>query len=164
VKFSIDQSVEVAPATAIAAYANPAFYESRPSRDNISVLEVVQHAQTGERVVLDVRFKFSGSVSSAVRAVVDPNKMSWVTHTELALDQLTSTWQIRPDNYPDRLTGGGRYRFAPGPNGPESTSITIEGEIKVHVPIVGRTVERVILSGLRSYIAAEVQGIPDLAG
>jgi hypothetical protein len=163
VKFSIDQGVAVTPSTAIAAYANPAFYEGRPPRDNISVVEVVTHEQTGNRVVLEVRFKFTGSVSSAVRAVVDPNKMSWVTRTELSLDALTSTWRIRPDNYPDRLTGGGSYRFAPGSNGPDSTSITVEGELKVHVPIVGRTVERVIISGLRSYIGAEVKGIPDLS-
>jgi hypothetical protein len=33
----------------------------------------------------------------------------------------------------------------------------------VHVPIVGRSVERVIASDLRAYIEDEVSRIPDLA-
>jgi len=31
----------------------------------------------------------------------------------------------------------------------------------VHVPIVGRSVERVIVSGLREYLEDEVASIPD---
>ncbi len=38
----------------------------------------------------------------------------------------------------------------------------IEGELKVHVPVLGRSVEKVIVSGLRNYFAAEVLTIPDL--
>jgi hypothetical protein len=42
--------------------------------------------------------------------------------------------------------------------------VTIEGELKVHVPLVGRTVERVIVPGLHSYFGAEVRSIPELSG
>ena len=34
----------------------------------------------------------------------------------------------------------------------------------MRVPLVGRTVEQVIVSGLRTYIEAEVASIPDFAG
>jgi hypothetical protein len=60
------------------------------------------------------------------------------------------------------LSGSGSYTFAPGPGGAGSTVVTLEGELKVHVPLLGRTVERVIVSGLRSYFTAEVKSIPDL--
>jgi hypothetical protein len=160
VRFSIDQDVAVTPEVALAAYANPSFYEGRPPRDNISVVEVVSHEDTGSRILIEVRFKFTGSVSSAVRAVVDPNKMSWITRTEVRPQERITNWKVLPDHYPDRLTGSGNYLFSG--RGAESTTIKVEGEFKVHVPIVGRTVERVIVSGLRSYIAAEVTGIPDL--
>jgi hypothetical protein len=161
-KFSIEQSVAVEPAVAAAAYANPAFYEGRPERNNISVLEVVRHERSGDNVLMEVHFRFSGSVSSAVRAVVDPKKMSWITRSEVDLAALRSNWTILPDHYPDRLTGRGSYIFTPGPSGAGSTTIQIAGELKVHVPLFGGTVERVIVSGLRSYIAGEVEGIPDV--
>jgi hypothetical protein len=162
VRFSIDQQVAVAPEVALAAYGNPAFYEGRPPRDNISVLEVVSHEESGSRVLIEVRFKFTGSVSSAVRTLVDPGKMSWVTRTKVLVDEGRSEFEVLPDNYPDRLTSQGTYRFTEGTGGPGSTVIKVEGDLKVHVPIVGRTVERVIVSGLRSYIAAEVTSIPDV--
>ena len=161
-KFSIEQGVAVDPDRAIAAYADPAFYEGRPSRGNISVTEVVRHEVTGPRVLLEVHFKFTGSVSSAVRAVIDPDKMTWITRSELQLDEHRSSWQILPDHYPDRVQGSGTYRFRPGQEGPESTVVKLEGDLKVHAFLVAGTVERVIVSGLRSYFTAEVKGIPDL--
>ncbi len=71
---------------------------------------------------------------------------------------------VLPDHYPDRLTAPRRLPLRAGPDGPDSTVVHVEGDLKVHVPIVGRTVERVIVSGLRAYIEDEVTSIPDLAG
>jgi hypothetical protein len=160
VKFTIDQTVDADPDAAVAAYANPAFYEGRAPRDNISVLEVSSHQRQGDRVLMEVHFRFTGSVSSAVRAVVDPKKMSWITRSEVDLVAHRSDWTIVPDHYPDRLTGKGSYVFSPA--GAGTTAMRVEGELKVHVPLVGGTVERVIVSGLRKYLASEVSGIPDV--
>ncbi len=109
-----------------------------------------------------MRFRFSGAVSSAVRAVVDPNKMSWITQHRIDPDRARQDqWTIVPDHYPDRLSGRGQYRFAEGSGGPGTALVTLEGELSVHVPLLGRGVERVIVSGLRSYFGAEVKSIPD---
>lgn len=163
-KFAFAQDVAVAPARAVAAYGTPAFYVGRPGRDDIEVVEVVDHEERGDRVIVAVRFKFTGSVSPAVRAVIDPAKMSWITRTEVRVSEASTSWVVHPDHYPDRLTAAGGYRFEQGPEGPDSTVVNVEGELKVHVPIVGRSVERVIVSDLRAYIADEVTSIPDLAG
>lgn len=163
-KISIPQTVAVPPARAVAAYGTPAFYEGRPRRDDIEVVEVVRHDDSGARILIEVRFAFTGSVSSAVRAVIDPAKMSWVTRTEVNPEEARTAWEVLPDHYPDRLSASGGYRFAPGADGPASTVVAVEGELKVHVPIVGRSVERVIVSDLRAYIEEEVSSIPDLGG
>jgi Protein of unknown function (DUF2505) len=165
-KLSVAQAVAVAPAQVMEAYGSPAFYEGRPTGDDIAVLGVVDREVTGSgtRVVLEVHYAFRGSVSSAVRAVIDPARMSWVTRTEIHLDEARATWEVLPDYYPDRLRAGGVFRFEPGPRpGPDSgsTLVTVEGDLKVSVPIVGRSVERVIVSGLRNYIQGEVESIPD---
>jgi Protein of unknown function (DUF2505) len=160
--FSIDQGVAVSPEVAMAAYGNPDFYDGREPRDNISVLEVVSHEDTGSRVLIQVRFKFTGSVSGAVRRIIDPAKMSWITKTEILVDEQRSSFEVLPDNYPDRLTCTGNYHFKEGPDGPTSAVVNVEGHLKVHVPFVGGTVERVIVKGLQSYIDAEVTSIPDL--
>ena len=148
----------------MAAYGTPAFYEGRPMRDHIEVMEVVRHEDTGARVLMEVRFAFRGPISPAVQRIIDRNKMSWITRNEIKPDEARADWEVLPDHYPDRLSAGGVYRFEPGADGAESAarSSAIEGDLKVHVPVLGRSVEKVIVSGLRKYFAAEVLTIPDL--
>jgi hypothetical protein len=162
VKFSIRQPVAVSPARAMAAYGSPTFYEGRPARDDIEVREVVRHEANPERVLLEVRFAFTGSVSPAVRAVVDPGKMSWITRTELLLAEGRSSWTVLPDHYPDRLSASGTYRFEEAGSG--ACDVEVEGDLRVRVPIVGRSVEKVIVGDLRAYIADEVAGIAGWEG
>jgi hypothetical protein len=161
-KFDFQQAVAVPPARAVAAYGSPAFYEGRPPRDDIAVVGVVRHEDDGARVLIEVRYQFTGSVSPAVRRVVQPEKMSWVTRTEVLPDGSRTGWIVLPDHYPDRLTASGEFRFEPGPDGPGTTVVTVEGELKVHVPLVGRSVERVIVSDLKAYLVDEVALIPQL--
>ena len=159
--FSFDQDIDVSVETALRAYGTPSFYEGRPTVDNISVLEVVDHQDRGDRSVIEVRFRFVGSVSPAVRAVVDPAKMSWITRSEILPEEGRMTFTILPDHYPDRLTSHGEHCFVSGA-APDTAIVTVEGELSVHVPLVGRSVEKVIVSGVRSYIADEMAGLPDV--
>jgi hypothetical protein len=163
VKFTNQQAVAVSPARAMAAYGTPAFYEGRPVQDHIEILELVRHEDTGARVLMEIRFAFRGPISPAVQKLIDHNKMTWITRNELKPAEARGDWQVLPDHYPDRLSASGVYRFEPGADGAEtSTVVGIEGELKVHVPVLGRSVEKVIVSGLRKYFAAEVLTIPDL--
>ncbi|HEY1652766.1 MAG TPA: DUF2505 family protein [Acidimicrobiales bacterium] len=162
-KFATQQAVAVPPARAMAAYGTPAFYEGRTKRDNIEVIEVVRHEDTGSRVLMEVRFAFRGPISPAVQRIIDRNKMSWITRNEIKTDEARAEWVVLPDHYPDRLSARGVYTFEAGAEGPETSSVVgIEGDLKVHVPILGRSVEKVIVSGMRKYFEAEVLTIPDL--
>jgi hypothetical protein len=143
------------------AYGTPAFYEGRELRDHIEVLEVVRHEDTGSRLLMEVRFAFRGPISPAVQRFIDRNKMSWITHNEIRPDEARAEWRVLPDHYPDRLKASGVYTFEPD-NGGATSVVGLEGELKVHVPVLGKSVERVIVSGLCKYFEAEVLTIPDL--
>jgi Protein of unknown function (DUF2505) len=161
VRFSINQSVAVTPAMAVAAYANPVFYGDRPPSGDISLVEVVSHEDSGSTALIEIRYRFTGSVSSAVKAVIDPTKISWVTRTEIDKDRCRTTFTVLPDHYPDRLDCSGSFVFASGDAGPDSTLITIEGDLKVHVFLVSRSAEQLIVKGLRAYLEAEVATLPE---
>lgn len=143
----------------MAAYSSPAFYEGRDVRDHIEVLEVVRHEDTGSRLLMEVRFAFRGPISPAVQRFIDHNKMTWITRNEIRPDEARADWQVLPDHYPDRLKSSGVYTFD---GDDESSVVGIEGDLKVHVPLLGKSVERVIVSGLRKYFEAEVLTIPDV--
>jgi hypothetical protein len=161
VKFSIGQNVAVAPDAAVAAYGDPAFYEDRAPSGDIALVEVVSHEDTGTQARIEVRYQFTGSVSSAVRAVIDPTKIAWVTRTDIDKAQRRTTFTVLPDHYPDRIDCSGTFTFAEGASGPDATVITIAGDLKVHVFLVSRTVEQLIVSGLRNYLEAEISNLPD---
>jgi hypothetical protein len=161
VQFSLGQNVAVAPDAAVAAYGSPAFYEDRAPSGDISLVGVVSHEDTGPHVRIEVRYQFTGSVSSAVRAVIDPAKMSWVTRTDIDKAQRRTSFTVLPDHYPDRLDCSGTFTFAEATSGPDATVITVAGDLRVHVFLVGRTVEQLIVSGLRTYLEAEISTLPD---
>jgi hypothetical protein len=161
VKFTVKETAQVSPEAAMAAYGNPAFFEGRPPRDNTAVLGVVSRQDTGSSVIIEVRFQFSGSLPPLARAVIDPTKMSWITRTEILPDERRSTFTILPDHYPDRLTASGTFNFADGPD-PGTCTVSVAGDLRLHIPLVGGAGERVIVSGMRSYIAHEVGTLPDV--
>ncbi len=163
-KFSVRQAVAAPPARAMEAYGSPSFYEGRPERDDIAMRKVVRQEVRPESVLIEVCFAFTGTVSPAVRAVVDPGKMSWITRTEILLAEGRSTWVVLPDHYSDRLSASGVYRFAEGEGGPGTCTVEVEGDLRVRVPIVGRSVEKVIVGDLHAYIADEVAGIAEWDG
>ena len=166
-KFSIGQNVAVAPDAAVAAYADPAFYENQTSSGDITLVEVVSHEDEGDQARIEVRYQFTGNVSSAVRAVIDPAKMSWITRTDIDKAGRRTSFTVLPDHYPDRLDCSGTFTFAqgspaaPGSAGTETTVVTIAGDLTVHVFLVAKTVEQLIVNGLRTYLEAEVATLPD---
>jgi Protein of unknown function (DUF2505) len=162
VKFETTQAVAVAPAEVMAVYGSPAFYQGRSVRDHIEVLEVVRHEETAARLLMEVRFAFRGPINPAVQRFIDRDKMSWITRNEIRPDEARADWQVLPDHYPDRLSAAGVYTFEPGPDGESSSVVGLRGDLKVHVPVLGKSVERVIVTGLRKYFEAEVLTIPDL--
>ena len=163
-KFTVTQSVAVPPARAIAAYGSADFYDVRDQEGDVGVRGVVDRKESDDRVRIDVRFAFTGSVSGAVRAVVDPEKMTWVTKIELVPDLARATWDVVPDHYPSLLSASGMHRFEPAGDGPAGTTVHVEGELTVHVPFVGGTVERAIVTGLRTYIEEEVASLATWGG
>jgi hypothetical protein len=104
-----------------------------------------------------VRYRFTGALSPAVTRVIDPDRLVWVDDTTYDLEAATATFRIVPEHYANRLRCSGRYRFTPRPGGCRRS---IEGDLTVSYPLVGRAVERAILSGLEDNLGAEA----DLVG
>jgi hypothetical protein len=154
-RFTVDQRFG-APASAVArAFADPALYDAFQGLPKLSRPEVLHHAVAGDEVTLQIRYRFTGDLSPAARAVLDPARLTWVEHATHDLAARTTTFEMVPDHYADRFRCRGTYRFEE--DGNERTSWRRgEAEIKVRAPLVGAAVERAIVSGLREHLDAEV--------
>jgi hypothetical protein len=82
-----------------------------------------------------------------------PPKLSWIDSSTIDVPVRHTRWEIQPQHYGRNLRCGGQYSFVGALGG--HTTQHIEADLRVSWPLVGRLVERALLSGLRQHLAAE---------
>jgi hypothetical protein len=151
-RFELEQGY-AADADAVArAYADPDLYETFAGLPKLGAPEIVDHHVDGASVRLDIRYHFTGRLSSAVTAVIDPRKLSWVEQSTHDLEHRRTKLVLVPDHYRDRLRCRADVTVKPVAGGAVRH---ISGEIKVRAPLVASRVERAIVSGLDEHLAGE---------
>lgn len=153
-RFSAEQRFETAAPDVVArAFADPDLFEQYPAGPRLARPEVVDHRAAGDTVRLQVRYRFCGELSAAVRAVVEPSRLSWVEDTTHDLRARTTSYVLRPDHYADRLrcTGAGRVEASAG-----GALRTLTGDLRVKALLVAGTVERTLVNDLQDHLRAEV--------
>ena len=152
-RFTIDQRFSAAPDAVAQAFADPDLYVAFQELPKMSRPEVLSHESHDDEVLLQIRYRFSGNLSPAARAVLDPARLTWVEHATHDLASRTTTFRMVPDHYGDRFRCSGSYRFEADGTG---TRRHCEGDIKVRALLVAGAVENAIVSGLREHLADEV--------
>jgi hypothetical protein len=153
VRFAIDQRLSAPPDQVAHAFTDPELYASFGDLPKLSRPEVVDHVVDGDTVRLRIRYRFTGDLSSAARAVLDPSRLSWVEHSTHDLAALTTSFTLEPDHYGDRFTCSGSVRFEAAGDGTRRHG---HGDLRVRAPLVGGAVERALVSGLEEHLRDEV--------
>ena len=141
------------PASSPTRSPHPELYEAFDSLPNLGTPRVLSCDRSDGRVTMRVRYRFTGDVSSAVKRVVDPDKLSWVDVSEHDLVARTVTTRLEPDHYPDRLRCSGRSAYVDDSAG---SVRSIEMDLGVRVRLFGALVENAIASGMREHLDDEV--------
>lgn len=154
-RFRLRHAYDADPDAVAAAYASAALYDAFGALPRASAPVVLERTESddGRTVHLRVRWRFSADLAPAARAVVDPDKLTWVEESTHDLANRTVTWVMHPDNYRDRFACRGTYRFDPKGAGTERVT---EGELRIKAPLVAKLVENAIVSGLDEQLDAEV--------
>lgn len=151
-RFTLEQLLPGSVDDVISALLDPEFLRCLGDLPNLAPPEVLDQQRDGDRVVQRIRYRFTGSVSSAVARVVDPKKITWVDETTYDLTSRRASFRVIPDHYASKLRCAGSYEFTERDG---STVRHADGELTVSVPFVGKVVERAIVSGLTEHITAE---------
>jgi hypothetical protein len=159
VRFTVDQRFPgLDPDLVARAFADPAHSADYPGGPKLAAPELVAREVGGghddpDIVDLQVRYRFVGDLSSAVRAVVDPSRLSWVERSRHELARRTTTFVLHPDHYADRLRCAGSVEVVADGEGARRVVV---GELKVRVAFMAGTVERTIVADLQDHLQAEV--------
>ena len=156
--FHIEQQLNGSPDDVQSVLFDPEFVAARSNLPKLGDAELLESARDGAAGHQRIRLHFTAPLSSAVTAVIDPSRLTWVDHATYDLAAHTAEHRIVPDHYADRLACGYRAVLS-GVDG--RTQRTLDGEVKVRMPLVGGKVERAIVSGLEEHAAAEAALIDD---
>ncbi len=151
-RFELTQHYESSAHAVTAAYANPELYPTLVGLPKLGGTEVLGHTMSTNSANLRIRFRFTGHLPSAVTAVIDPERLTWIQETTHDLTAGTTSFRLVPDYYPDRLESSGTFRVSAEGTG---AIRVVTGELTVRAPLVGGKVEKAIVSGLKEYLEAE---------
>lgn len=133
---------------------DPGFLVTLDDLTTIGEPAVLETKRSASEVHQQVRYRFVADLPGAVTRVVDPDKLTWIEDARYDLDTHTSSHQILPDSYADRLEA--RFDGELVSDG-EGARRLVRGTVKVHVPLVAGKVERVIVDGLRDFGAEQAE-------
>jgi hypothetical protein len=157
--FRVDQTYRAEADLVAHAYTDPALYEAIGDVSRLGRPEVLDRQHDGEVVTLRIRYRFSGELSPAARAVLDPARLTWVEHSTHDLSRRHVAYRLEPDHYADRFRASGECQVAPAPAPGNGAARTVTGVVKVKALVVGSAVERAIMSGLRDHLADEAAAV-----
>lgn len=152
--FRVEQTFAATPDAVALAFTEPELYAALGVLPKLGAPQVLSRIENGDVVTLEVRYRFTGDLSPAARKILDPDRLTWVERSTHDLASYRVDFVLVPDNYRDRLSASGRYGFEP--DGPGATRRVTEGDVAVRVPLVAKSVENAIISGLREHLEAEV--------
>lgn len=155
-RFTVDQHLAASPERVAGALADPDLYRSMPVLPKLSLPELLSHEAAGDVVELRIRYRFEGHLSSAVTAVIDPARLSWVELSSHDLATGAGSYTLQPDHYADRFRCSGSFRYVPAGDGCRRE---IAGDLRVRAPLVAGTVERAIVSGLRENLEHQAAAV-----
>jgi hypothetical protein len=157
-RFSIEQVFPGPVERVEAALLDPAFLKSLASLPRLGAPELLDVTENGMTVHRRVRYRFTGDLSPAVTAVVDPAKLTWVEDATVDRSTHRTTFRILPDHYGSRLKCTGTFVLTEVAGGVRRV---LDADLRVSFPLVGGKVERAIVSGLREHAALEADALRD---
>lgn len=161
-KFTVTQRFGQPASRCAEAFTDPGLYPTFAGLPKVEVPEVLSRESDGSKVRMRIRYRFTGDLNAAARAVIDRDKLTWIDESVHDLDANAVEFTLHPEHYGRQFRGHGAYRFVDTDGGCERIAAI---EIAVGFPLVGRAVEGAIASGLREHLAVE-QGVVEryLAG
>ncbi len=151
-RFELTQKYRSSASAVASAYADADLYPTLMGLPKLGDIEVLDLSEVDGHVRSRIRYGFTGDLPSAVTAVVDPDRLTWIQETDQDLEAGTATFRLLPDHYPDRLSAKGTFRIV---SDGEGARRVVNGELKVKVLLVAGKVEGAIVGGLKEYLAAE---------
>jgi hypothetical protein len=146
-----------APAAAVAAGMTDAGFVEGLALPDVSPAEILDRRHDAEGDELRVRYQYVGQLDPIARRIVGDSHIAWVQVVTVQPDARRGTLTIDPVSLHGRVTCNATYALDPAVDG--STLRTLDGELVIRVPVIGRTAERRVLEGVLRRLDIEADAL-----
>jgi hypothetical protein len=151
-RFSVTRDFDADAAAVAAVLLDPAFQGSLALPD-LALPETVE--SSAHKLVL--RYAYVGSIDPIVKKILGSRRLTWLQTIDLDPAMQTGVLSINAEAAPDRLTANATIAITP--RAPAQTTLTIEGELRVHLPLVGGSAEKRLVPGVVARLEVEADAI-----
>ena len=134
---------------------DPDFYAELRLPD-VEPPELVCRTVDGVRVDVDVRFTYTGKLDPIARRIVGHDRVSWLQHLEIDPAAASCALEVVPavGIVPVACTGTFALRDEPG-----GCVRTLDGELRIKVPIIGSRAEKSLAPGILRRLDVEAEAL-----
>lgn len=150
----IEHRVEAPVPDVEEALLDAGFWDEVAKAATVAQPRLLDQVVAGDHVRQRVRFRFVASLSSAARAVLDPEKLTFVQDADIDRSGHRAEFSILPDHYANRLDAAGTWVLEADGG---STRRVYDADLHVHFSFIGGQVEKALASGLRTYAEQEAE-------
>jgi hypothetical protein len=153
-RFSVTRDFDADAAAVAGVLLDPAIQEALALPD-LALPEVVETSAT--KLVL--RYGYVGSLDPIVKKLLGSRPLTWLQTIELDPVQQSGALSINAEAAPDRLTANATIAIVTQPS--TRTTLTIEGDLRVHIPLVGGSAEKRLVPGVVARLNVEADAIAE---
>ncbi|MEX0767229.1 MAG: DUF2505 domain-containing protein [Microthrixaceae bacterium] len=157
-RFTEEQEWSASAEDVLAVYLSADFWTGLKNLSATSSPEVLDITKNSTTAVVRLHYVLAVDLPKEASRFIDPNDVAWVEETTWSLPAMTAQVRFLADQASGLLKASASADLAQ--HGPSALR-SIRGEVKVHIPLLGGRVEKVIVQGVQDHLREEAVAVQD---
>jgi len=156
VKFEFEQRWTAPTADVVEVYLDESFWSGLTGLSATSPPEVLSIERATDRAVVRLHYVLSVDLPKEAARFIDPDDVAWIEETTWDLRSDVAEVAFLPDQAAKLLRASATATLTQ--EGDDAVR-QVRGEVKVHIPLLGSKVEKVIVEGVRDHLDEETEAV-----
>jgi hypothetical protein len=158
VKFTEEQKWSATTQDVLEVYLDPSFWTGLTDLSATSSPEVLDIKRDSRTAVVRLHYVLSVELPKEASRFINPNDVAWVEETTWSLSDMSAEVRFLADQASQLMKASASAGLAQ--QGPDAVR-SIRGDVKVHIPLLGSRVEKVIVQGVQDHLKEEAAAVQD---
>lgn len=158
VRFTEEQKWSATTQDVLEVYLDPSFWAGLTDLSATSSPEVLDIKRDSRTAVVRLHYVLSVELPKEASRFINPNDVAWVEETTWSLSDMSAEVRFLADQASQLMKASASAGLAQ--QGPDAVR-SIRGDVKVHIPLLGSRVEKVIVQGVQDHLKEEAAAVQD---